>query len=107
MIDIQVQETIKEQVEKAIRLLQEVTRKSARNSWTMLANHGAVGMLVRLMSPSESVVQSGFKALHRAGLLHESFESIVIRHKDLFDSIDPQVAVVAQFRFDNADELCR
>ena len=107
-IDTQVEEVIKEQVEKAIRLVQDETRKPARNSWTMLANRGAVGMLVHLMmNPSESIVQSGFKALYRAGLLHECFESIVIRHKDIFDSIEPQVVVNAQWRLERAEELCR
>lgn len=88
------------EIENAIVLYEQTTGQPATRTRQMIARHGHVRALARLMVSPD--LQQGFKALRDADLLDHSFEALVVRHPELFSN---EVIAAAQWRLDASDRL--
>ena len=88
-------------IERTLLVYERLIAGTASNTRPMLEKHGPVEALSILVESGE--LQSGFKALRDAGLLHESFEQLVVNHgAELFDT--PTIEA-AQWRLDHPYSL--
>lgn len=90
----------REEVERAIVLYEQANRHFATNTRKMIAEHGEVEALSRLMITPD--LQQGFKVLRDTGQLDKTFESVVVRYQHLFA---PEVVEAAQWRLNHPNEL--
>jgi len=90
----------RDEVVRAIEVYEKVIGHQATRTWPMIERYGIIGALSRLVVSPD--LQKGFKALRDSHQLEYSFEAIVVRHKDDFES---EVVEAAQWRLDHADEL--
>lgn len=88
------------EVESAIHVYESAIGNFASHTRQMIDRLGAVEALAKLVRSPD--LQSGFKVLRDQNKLDKTFESVVVRHPDLFQD---QVVEAAQWRLDNADEL--
>lgn len=89
---------LKRDVERALLVYERLIAGTAARTRPMIERYGPVEALRRLVESGD--LQSGFKVLRDANLLHESFEQLVVNHgTGLFErrTID-----TAQWRLDNA-----
>jgi hypothetical protein len=70
------------QVERAISLYEQANRHSATRTREMIAIHGEIEALSRLMVSAD--LQQGFKVLRDTKQLDKTFEAVVVRFKHLF-----------------------
>lgn len=89
-----------DEVEKAIMLYESVNGLTAKRTRQMVARHGEIEALSRLMMSAE--LQKGFQVLRDANELDKTFESIVVKYKELFN---PDVVEAAIWRLKNPYNL--
>ena len=88
-------------IERALLVYERLIAGTAGYTRPMLERHGPVKALRTLVESGE--LQSGFKALRDAGLLHESFEQLVVKHgTTLFEA---RTVEAAQWRLDHPHSL--
>ena len=88
-------------IERTLLVYERLIAGTAGYTRPMLERYGPVEALRILVESGE--LQSGFKALRDAGLLHESFEQLVVKHGTaLFEA--PAVEA-AQWRLDHPHSL--
>ena len=83
-------------VECTLLVYERLIAGTAGYTRPMLERHGHVDALRLLVESGE--LQSGFKALRDADLLHQSFEQLVVNHTELFEQRTVQAA---QWRLDH------
>ena len=84
-------------VERTLLVYERLIAGTAGYTRPMLERYGYVEALRRLVESGD--LQSGFKALRDANLLHESFEQLVVNHgTELFER---RTIEAAQWRLDN------
>jgi hypothetical protein len=88
------------EVEEAIKHYESAIGHAASRTRTMIAQHGEVEALSRLMISPD--LQQGFKVLRDREQLHYTFEAVVTRHPHLFKSA---VVEAAQWRLDHPHQL--
>ena len=79
-----IEEKFRENVEHAIMLYEEALGHAASRTRKMIAEHGEIETLSRLMVSPD--LQQGFKVLRDSNQLDKTFESIVVRFEHLFSS---------------------
>jgi hypothetical protein len=95
-----IEATLSTEIERTVKLYEDLLGERATRTRTMISNHGEVGALSRLMmSPN---LQRGFKVLRDADLLSDTFEALVARFPQHFTS---EVVEVATWRLQHAHEL--
>ena len=88
-------------IERTLLVYERLIAGTAGYTRPMLEHHGHVEALRMLVETGE--LQSGFKALRDAGLLHESFEQLVVKHgTELFAE---RTVEAAQWRLDHPYSL--
>jgi hypothetical protein len=92
--------TLHDEIERAIRLYEQMTGCAATRTRQMIERLGEVGALSNLMMSPD--LQQGFKVLRDRKQLELSFESIVVRHPELFNDDAVQAA---QWRLENPHNL--
>ena len=92
--------TFHDEVERAIRLYEQIIRHPATRTRQMIDRYGEVEALSRLMISPD--LQQGFKVLRDRQQLDLTFEAIVVRHPELFNADAVQAA---QWRLDNSHDL--
>lgn len=90
------------EVENTIGIYKKVVGGFAPNADMILHNPDKIGSLSNLMKSGE--VQKGFKTLRNNNQLDKTFETLVIKYKQLFKE---NVIIAAQWRLDNAWEMDR
>lgn len=88
------------EVEKVIKLYEEVIGREATRTWPMIEKFGEIEALSRLVVSPE--LQKGFKVLRDSKQLDKTFEALVVRFQHLFK---PKIVEAAQWRLDNPYEL--
>ena len=88
-------------VERTLLVYERLIAGTAGNTWPMLDRHGHVKAL-RLLVES-GALQSGFKALRDANLLHESFEQLVVNYGTAL--FEERTIEAAQWRLDHPYDL--
>ena len=92
-------EDLQRDVERPLLVYERLISGTAGYTRPMLERYGHVEALRRLVESGD--LQSGFKALRDASLLHESFEQLVVDHgEELFER---RTIEAAQWRLDNPD----
>ena len=90
-------EDLVQDIEHSLRVYERLIAGTAARTRPMLDKHGPVEALRILVEDGK--LQSGFKALREASLLHESFEQLVVTHgTELFEE---GTIEAAQWRLDN------
>ena len=79
-----------DEVVQAVKLYEQASRRPATRTWRMIEEYGEVEALSRLMLNGE--LQQGFKVLRDSDQLDKTFESVVIRHRQLFRDEEVQSA---------------
>jgi hypothetical protein len=87
-------------VRSTIKIYKEVVGGFAPNTERILHNSDKVNSLSNLMKSGD--IQKGFKVLRNNNQLAKTFESLVIKYKQLFKQ---DIIIAAQWRLDNAWEL--
>ena len=88
------------EVNAAINIYEDAIGNFASRTRKMIGERGAVNALARLVQSPD--LQKGFKVLRDRGELESTFEAVIVRHSDLFQS---PVVEAAQWRLTNAQEL--
>lgn len=91
---------LRRDVEEAIAVYEQKTGFSASRTWPLIQQHGHVEALSRLVCSAD--LQQGFKVLRDSDLLGQTFEALVVHHRDLFRD---SVVEAAEWRLENADDL--
>jgi len=73
-----------DEVEKAIKLYEDVTGYAATRTRQMIAKHGAIAAISLLVKSPD--LQQGFKVLRDMNRLDITFEALVVKFSELFDS---------------------
>lgn len=90
-------EDLVQDIERSLRVYEGLIAGTAAHTRPMLDRHGPVEALRILVESGK--LQSGFKALRDASLLHESFEQLVVTHgTELFKE---QTIKAAQWRLNH------
>ena len=90
-------ENLKRDVEGTLQVYERLIAGTAGYTRPMLERHGPVEALRMLVESGE--LQSGFKALRNADMLHESFEQLVVNYgTGLFEQ---RTVEAAQWRLDH------
>jgi hypothetical protein len=89
-----------EEVENAIALYEKAIGHVATNTRNMIARHGEVEALSRLMVSPD--LQQGFKVLRDRKQLDKTSESVVVRFRHLFG---PDAIQAAEWRLANPYDL--
>lgn len=84
------------EVNKTIEIYEHAIGSIAARTRQIIDNYGPVDALAKLVQSPD--LQKGFKALRDRNELDRTFESVIIRHADLFPD---QVIKAAQWRLDN------
>jgi len=84
-------------VENTISIYIKAVGGFAPNTERILNNPDKIGSLSNLMRSGEE--QKGFRILRDNGQLDKTFESLVIKYKQLFKN---DIVIAAQWRLDNA-----
>jgi hypothetical protein len=92
--------SLREDVDQVLELYEQLIGVPASRTWPMTDKYGYVGALSRLAVSAD--LQKGFKVLRDSNRLHETFEAVIGRHKDLFA---PGVVQAAQWRLDHPHNL--
>ena len=87
-------------VENTIFIYKEAVGGFAPNAEKILNNPDKIGSLSNLMRSGEA--QKGFKILRDNGKLGKTFESLIIKYKQLFRD---DIITAAQWRLDKAWEM--
>ena len=88
---------LKRDVERTLQVYERLIEGTAANTRPMLERYGHVEALRRLVESGD--LQSGFRALRDANLLHESFEQLVVSYGiELFER---RTVEAAQWRLEN------
>ena len=87
-------------VEKTIAVYENEIGGFANRTRNMISQHGPLEALSRLVISPD--LQKGFKILRDRGLLQTTFEALVVRHQDLFDT---SVVEAAKWRLENPHQL--
>ena len=94
-------ESLKRDVERTLHVYERLIAGTAGRTRPMLERYGPVDALRRLVESGE--LQSGFKALRDEGMLHESFEQLVVNYgTGLFER---RTVDAAQWRLDHPNSL--
>lgn len=94
-------EDLVDDVERTLIIYEGLIAGTAGRTRPMLDEYGYVRALQKLVESGE--LQSGFRALRDANLLHESFEQLVVKHGEELFAVETIQA--AQWRLDNPDLL--
>lgn len=89
-------EKLEADVERTLKLYESYIYGSAIRTRQMIENKGIKKTLEDLVQSSE--YQIGFRKLHECNKLNESFEALVIKHRNLFSE---SIVQCAKFRLDN------
>jgi hypothetical protein len=89
-----------QEVTSAIDLYESLNQHVAINTKNMIAKHGKILALSRLMSTPDA--QKGFKVLRDSNQLDRTFEAIVTRYAHLFAA---DIVDAARWRLEHAYEL--
>ena len=73
-----------DEVENAIKLYEAVTGYPATRTRQMIAKYGVIAAISRLVNSSD--LQKGFTALRDTNQLDFSFEALVVKYCDFFDT---------------------
>ena len=93
-------EIFENDVKETISIYKKAVGGFAPNTERILYNPNKVNSLSNLMKSGD--IQKGFKVLRNNNQLDKTFESLVIKYRQLFKN---DVVVAAQWRLDNAWEL--
>jgi len=96
----QAEAALREEVDRTLVVYEGIIGRSASRSWEMLERLGYVGALSRLVVSAD--LQQGFKILRDRNRLADTFEAVVVRHRDLFTK---EVVEAAQWRLDHPSDL--
>ena len=88
------------EVDKTVDIYESLIAGYASNTRNMIKRLGYIGALSRLVVSAD--LQKGFKILRDRDELCKTFESIVVKFKELFD---PKVVEAAEWRLDNPNDL--
>ena len=92
--------TLLRDIESVITVYEGEIGVSATRTRQMIERHGAVEALSRLAESAD--LQKGFRILRDRGQLESTFETLIVRHQDLFRR---NVVEAAQWRLNNATIL--
>lgn len=93
-------ELFDKEVENTISIYKKIVGGFAPNTERILNNPDKIGSLSNLMKSAD--VQKGFKVLRDKGQLDKTFETLVIKYKQLFRN---DIVDAAQWRLDKAWEM--
>lgn len=87
-------------VENTILIYERIARISATRTRVMIEKKGYIQALSVLVISGE--IQTGFRKLVKAGKINDTFESLIVKYKELFSK---DVVDAAHFRLNNYKEL--
>lgn len=93
-------EAFLQDIERVIAVYEELLGVSAVRTRQMIERYGAIDALSKLVVTPK--LQSGFKVLRDRDRLDLTFETVIVRHADLFRK---DVVEVAMWRLENAHQL--
>lgn len=94
------EKNLRQEIENVISVYERLIGNVAQRTRVMIERDGAITALSKLAVSAD--LQSEFKALRNEKLLDNSFETLIVKRRDLFSA---DVAAAAKWRLDNANDL--
>lgn len=89
-------------VENAISAYESANNRVAIRTREMFTHHNNDYVLVLSLLMKSPDLQQGFRVLRDSNKLEKTFESVILRHKELFE---PEVIEAAKWRLDHPYDL--
>ncbi|MPM48414.1 hypothetical protein SDC9_95139 [bioreactor metagenome] len=90
------------EVEQAISAYEAANNRVASRTREMFTHHNNDYVLVLSLLMKSPDLQQGFKVLRDTNQLEKTFEAVILRHKELFET---EVIEVAQWRLSHPNDL--